>query len=90
MTDKDVAKLEQLGIKTVVNFLTDEEIKASGKDRLPRATREISQPIESDGGLVSAVLEARKTGDFSKVPADLNPEFHRILVNDARSNTRCW
>ena len=27
LTDKDVAKLEQLGIKTVVNFLTDERNK---------------------------------------------------------------
>ena len=84
LTDKDVAKLEQLAIKRVVNFLTGEEIKARGKDRLPRATREVSQPIESDGGLVSAVLEARKTGDFSKVPADLNPQFHRLLVREAR------
>jgi protein-tyrosine phosphatase len=67
-----------------VNFLTEEEMKARGKDRLPRGVREVPQPIESDGGLVSAVLEARKTADFSKVPPDLNPKFHRILVNDAR------
>ena len=84
LTDKDVAKLEQLGIKTVVNFLTDEETKARGKDRLPRGVREVSQPIETDGGLVRVVGEARKTADFSNVPAELNPQFHRILVNDAR------
>jgi protein-tyrosine phosphatase len=76
--------LEQLGIKTVVNFLTDEETKARGKDRLPRGVSEVSHPIESNDGLVSIVLEARKTADFSKVPAELNPQFHCILVNDAR------
>jgi hypothetical protein len=30
-----VAKLQELEIKKVVNFLTDEEIKAGGSDRLP-------------------------------------------------------
>jgi protein-tyrosine phosphatase len=84
LTDKDVAKLKQLGIKTVVNFLTNEETAARGRDRLPNGVREVSQPIDSDGGLVNAVLEARKTGDFSKVPRHLNPEFHRILVNVAK------
>jgi protein-tyrosine phosphatase len=84
LTDNDVAKLKRLGIKTVVNFLTDEETKARGKDRLPGGVREVSQPIESDGGLVVAVNQARKTADFSKVSPDLNPQFHRILVNDAR------
>lgn len=84
LTDDDVAKLEQLGIRTVVNFLTAEEIEASGENRLPRDAREILLPIETDDGLVGAVLEARKRGDFSKVPADLNPEIHRILVDEAR------
>jgi protein-tyrosine phosphatase len=84
LTDNDVAKLEQLGIKTVVNFLTAEETKARGKDRLPNGVREVSQAIDSDGGLVNAVLDARKNGDFSKVPADLNPQFHRLLVREAR------
>ena len=50
LTDKDVAKLKQLGIKTVINFLTDEETLARGKDRLPSGVREVSQPIESDDG----------------------------------------
>jgi protein-tyrosine phosphatase len=28
--------------------------------------------------------QARKTADFSNVPPDLNPQFHRILVNDSK------
>jgi protein-tyrosine phosphatase len=83
LTDNDLAKLKQLGIKTVVNFLTDAETKDRGKDRLPEGVREVLQPIESDDGLVGAANQARKTADFSKVPPDLNPQFHRILVNDA-------
>ena len=84
LTDKDVAKLEQLGVKKVINFLTDEEMNARGKDRLPVGVREFSLPIESDDGLVHILLEARKTADFSQVPVELNPKFHRMLVNEAR------
>jgi protein-tyrosine phosphatase len=80
LTDKDIATLVELGIKTVVNFLTAEETKARGLDRLPSGTHEVSLPIESDGGLVGVVLEAHKTGDFSKIPVELNPELHRLLV----------
>lgn len=84
LTDRDVAKLEQLGLKTVVNFLTDEETRARGKDRLPNGVRELTLSIESDGGLVNVLLDARRTGDFSKVPADLNPKFHSLLVREAK------
>ena len=84
LTDKDVAKLEQLGVKTVINFLTAEEIKAHGKDRLPVGVREFPLPIESDDGLVRIVLQARKAADFSQVPVELNPQFHRRLVSEAK------
>ncbi|MDF1744630.1 MAG: tyrosine-protein phosphatase [Gimesia sp.] len=84
LTDKDVSKLKALGVKKVVNFLTEEETKNRGKDRLPCGVSIISQPIESDDGLVRIVSQARKNADFSKVPADLNPQFHGILVNDAK------
>jgi protein-tyrosine phosphatase len=83
LTNNDVEKLKELGIKTVVNFLTENETKARGKDHLPGDTDEVSLPIESDGGLVGVVLEARKTADFSKVPVELNPELHRLLVREA-------
>lgn len=84
LTDDDVAKLERLGITTVVNFLTEGETKSRGKNRLPDRAREVLQPIESDNGLAAAANEARKTGDFSKLPASINPKIHRILVTDAR------
>jgi len=83
LSDADVEKLEGLGIRAVVNFLTPEEIESRGPDRLPPGVREISMPLSGDG-LTEEVTEARRTGDFSKIPTDLNPEFHRMLTRLAR------
>ena len=41
LTDDDVKILKKLGIKTVVNFLTPEEIKKRGRDRLPGHRRRV-------------------------------------------------
>ena len=84
LTEKDVQTLSELGIGTVVNFLSPAEIEARGADVLPAGTKEVLQPIESGDGLVAEVLEARRTGDFSKVPADLNPKLHELLVDEAQ------
>lgn len=85
LSDKDVTRLEKLGIKTVVNFLSEDEIKARGKDRLPTGVEEVFLPIsgEAENDLAKVVLEARQTADFSKVPVELNYEVHRILTGDA-------
>lgn len=88
LSDADVATLNALGIRTVLNFLTDEEIRARGADRLPEGAKLIQLPLDGgdhDGGLVEVVLAARRTGDFSKVPADLNPGIHRFLIRDAEN-----
>ena len=86
LSDADVARLEELGIRTVVNFLTPLETEERGPDRLPHGGREVSQPISggAGGGLAKVISEARQTGDFSKVPVELNAEIHRLLVRDAR------
>lgn len=85
LSEQDVAKKQDLGIKTVVNFLTPEEIAARGKDRLPPGAREVGLPIsgETDEDLVKIILEARRKADFSQVPKELNPEIHRILTGEA-------
>jgi len=85
LTDGEVSKLEELGIRTVVSFLLEAETEARGKDRLPPGTREVSLPIEAGGNMVAHASEARKTGDFSQVPKELNPEIHRMLVRDAKA-----
>ena len=88
LSEGDVAKLDELGIDTVVSFLTEKEIEARGRDRLPEGVEERPLPMEAGnmGDLAAVVSEARKTGDFSEVPADINPELHRRLMVEAREH----
>jgi len=85
LSEEDVTKLEDLDIRTVVSFLTEKEIEARGPDRLPANTVEVALPLEAGnlGDLLAVVVEARKTGDFSKVPPDINPDIHRRLMVEA-------
>lgn len=86
LSDADVEKLDAMGIKAVANFLTEREIESRGHDRLPDGTREIPLPMETGnlGEMAGVIQEARGTGDFSKVPVELNPEIHRVLINEGR------
>ena len=86
LTDTDVARLDSLGIRTVVNFLVPEEIEKHGADRLPEGVREVREPITGELAeqLSLQAGESIRTGDFSALPADLNPEFHRLLLDDGR------
>jgi len=84
LTENDLATLSGLGVATVASFLIPAEIEARGADVLPAGTKEIHLPIESGDGLVAEVQEARRTGDFTRVPADLNPKLHELLVDEAR------
>lgn len=86
LTDKDVALLESLGIRTVVSLLTADDVEVYGHDRLPAEAQEVSLPIDSDTAteLANSATEALKTGDFSKIPVELNPEIHRLLVHDGQ------
>lgn len=85
LTDEDVEKLRALGIKTVINFLTPEEIEYRGRDRLPDDIREISLPITGEVANVpdaaAQIVEARKTGDFREFPPAFNPLIHNDLVS---------
>lgn len=85
LTDEDVAILQKLDLRMVHNFLLEEEIAQRGEDRLPEGTTLVKNPIKTSADdLVIAVLDARKTGDFSMIPPDLNQEVHRILALDGR------
>jgi protein-tyrosine phosphatase len=86
LSGEDVAVLAGLGIRTAASFLTDEEVTTRGSDRLPADTRELPLPIASGNAeeLTRVVNEARKTGDFSKLPPDANPNIHRLLVHEGR------
>ena len=82
LSDDDLQVVESLGVRTVVSFLTGEEVTARGQDRVPPGVQELAIPIEGGiaGELAAVVLEARQSGDFSEVPVELNPELHRLLV----------
>ena len=83
LTDEDVAQLEAIGLRSVVNFLQPEEIEAKGRDRLPEGTREILLPIGGKVGEVSLqVQQSIRDGEFDDLPPEMNPEFHRQLVLD--------
>lgn len=80
LTDSDITKLEELRIKTVVNFLTEEERQARGEDRLPKGVKTIFLPISGENNEANLVLEARQTGDFTEVPKDFNYKIHDLLT----------
>ena len=84
LTDADVQILDDLEIATIVSFLIPKEIEARGADRVPEGAKKVLLPIEAGGGLVQMVGNARNTGDFSKVPADLNPKLHEVAADEAR------
>ena len=88
LSDDDVSRLEELGIRTVINFLTEAEIANRGADRLPAGANEIRLSMEAGnmGELVAVVDEARRTGDFSKVPPEINPDIHRRLMVEGRDH----
>jgi protein-tyrosine phosphatase len=86
LTDEDVATLEELEIRTVVNFLLPEEIEMNGRDRLPEGARELPEPIEGDRAaeLTMVAQTAIKSADFDKIPPEMNPEFHRLLLDEGK------
>lgn len=86
LTDADVGKLDELGVKAVANFLTEREIRSRGQDRLPEGAKEIPLPMKTGnlGEMAGVIQEARGTGDFSRVPVELNPEIHRVLIDEGR------
>jgi len=83
LSDDDVKILDSLNIQTVVNFLNATELEHDGEDRLPERVKTVSNPVDVDGDWAIVALEARKNGDFSLVSIELNPEFHRMLTNEA-------
>ena len=86
LSDEDVAKLEDLEIRTVVNFLLPQEIEMNGRDRLPDGVREVPEPIQGDRAaeLTMVVQAAIKAAEFDNIPPEMNPEFHRLLLDEGK------
>ena len=81
LSHDDVSMLDSLGVKTIVNFLTLEEISTNGEDRLPDKTVTVSIPM-NPGGWSHEAQNAIRTAEFDKLSPDINPEFHRILARE--------
>lgn len=86
LTSQDTAKLKELGIKTVVTFLIESEIRSHGSDQLPKGVNLVHLPIEGFGSEVDDLIVARKTGDFHKIPKDFNYEIHKVLPETGKES----
>ena len=86
LSDQDISRLKILGIRTVVNLLTVDDMEVYGQDRLPDGVQEIALRIHSTTvtELANMINGSLQTGDFSKVPIELNPEIHRLLIHDGK------
>lgn len=80
ISDEGVATLEDLGIRTVVDLRTQEEVDALGSDRLPNAASIVQIRIPS-AGADPMVIEALKTGHFPYLP-DLVSVNRAYIVDD--------
>jgi protein-tyrosine phosphatase len=86
LTDADVVRLEELGLRSVVNLLLPEEIEKNGPDRLPEGVRELRHPIQAERTAQLSIEAGRaiREGDFSKLPPEVSVEIHRLLLDEAR------
>jgi protein-tyrosine phosphatase len=87
LSDEDVGTLAQLGIKTVVDLRSPEEIKARGEGRLPEGAELRPMPIASSD-LFAKIIPQLLQGDFSEVPLDLLGQVNRALVRDYAAEYR--
>lgn len=83
LTEDDVVMLGQLGIKTVVDLRSTQEIDARGEARIPEGTRVLPTPIAS-ALLGSKLIPLLLDGDFSKIPENLLATVNRGLVTDCQ------
>ena len=81
LTDDDVGKLGELGIRTVVDLRSPEEVSARGEGRLPPGVRVVPMPIASSD-MFAKLIPMFLKGDFSAVPPDLLDRINRVLVRE--------
>src|SRR5260370_13163798 len=64
LTPSDVERLDQLGLRTVIDFRTPGEVLLSGPDRLPYGAEFVSLPVS--GGDRGAIYEVIAIGDHER------------------------
>jgi len=83
LTASDIGKLDELGIKTVVDLRSPGEVSARGPSRLPPGAKTLPLPIASSD-MFSKLIPMFLEGDFSQLPSDLLERVNRALVRDFR------
>jgi protein-tyrosine phosphatase len=83
LSDGDVARLAELGIRTVVDLRGEAEAEKKGPGRLPAGASLTSIAIEP-GDLSPILGPAFATGDFSAVPDDLLLRINRDYIRSWR------
>ncbi len=78
LTDPDVATLEDLGIRAVIDLRLEFEVGIFGRDRLPSGASYLSLPITA-GEMDAAAHEALREGHLTALPdlVDANRSFIR-------------
>ncbi len=81
LSDDDVGRLGELGVRTVVDLRSPQEVSARGEGRLPPGAQVFALPIASSDMFANLIPMFLK-GDFSQVPPDLLDQINRMLVRD--------
>jgi protein-tyrosine phosphatase len=67
LTESDVNRLEDLGIRTVVDLRHDFEVELFGQDRLPPGVRRVALPIAT-AQMDPSTHDAMRKGNFTALP----------------------
>ncbi|MFI7524089.1 tyrosine-protein phosphatase [Nocardia salmonicida] len=86
LTDADVARLTELGVRTVIDFRSPEEIEGAGPDRSPVGAWQVELPVAGGNlGLTSAALRGVSSGQQADMgggrATDLMREINRHFVS---------
>ena len=81
LSGEDVERLRELGIRTVVDLRSHQEVRARGEGKLPAGAELRPTPIASSD-MFSKLIPMFLEGDFSQVPPDLLDRVNRHLVRN--------
>ena len=81
LSEADVEKIGALGIKTVVDLRSPQEVSVRGEGRLPPGTQVLPLPVTSSD-MFKKLIPMFLRGDFSQVPPNMLDTVNRVLVRD--------
>jgi len=79
LSDRDVQRLQELGVRTVVDFRATEEEAVRGKDRLPPEVEYVPLRV-APGDLGEVLLHAIQTGDMTRIPDNVLADANRAII----------